>query len=97
MPVIERIITREIAKLNEAYKARGLSVVVENDSLRDFCRAHYDPTRGARGLPGYIKANLRPILVNHVLAHAGSTGEFLIRFNNDSRNFEVEFKELQHA
>jgi ATP-dependent Clp protease ATP-binding subunit ClpB len=95
--VIERIIAREIAKLNDAYRARGLSVVVEEGSLHDFCRAHYDPTRGARGLPGYIKANLRPILVNHVLAHAGSTGTFLIRFNNGSRNFEVEFKEPQHA
>jgi ATP-dependent Clp protease ATP-binding subunit ClpB len=97
MDVIERIIVREIEKLNRAYEARGLRVVVVGASLRDFCRAHYDPTRGARGLPGYIKANLRPILANHVLENTGSAGEFLVRFDNESRNFRVEFKERQDA
>jgi ATP-dependent Clp protease ATP-binding subunit ClpB len=97
MEVIERIISREIDKLNKAYEPRGLRVVVAAKSLQDFCRAHYDPTRGARGLPGYIKANLRPILVNHVLENATRTGEFLVRFNNESRGFEVEFKGHQHA
>ncbi|MBR0664746.1 ATP-dependent Clp protease ATP-binding subunit [Roseomonas hellenica] len=97
MEVIERIISREIDKLNKAYDARGLRVVMAENSLQEFCRAHYDPTRGARGLPGYIKANLRPILVNHVLENARSTGAFLVRFNNESRGFEVEFREHQHA
>lgn len=93
LPIIERIITREIVKLNKAYENRNMRIVVMENSIADFCKRHYDTTRGARGLPGYIKANLRPILVNHILANPNSTGTFYVQFNNDTGLFEVDFKE----
>lgn len=91
--IIEKIIRREIDKLNAAYVSRGMRVEIVGNCITEFCKAHYDATRGARGLPGYIKANLRPILVNQVLETPNATGVFEVTFNIETRKFEVNFRE----
>lgn len=91
LEVIERIIHREITKLNTAYASMGLEIEVQNACIGNFCRDHYDLVRGARGLPGYIKANLRPIIVNYILAHPGEQGTFCTRYNTERKKFEVSF------
>ena len=89
---IQRIISREINKLKKAYEPRGMRISIADGSVESFCIAHYDPTKGARGLPGYLKANLRPIMANQILATPDATGLFDIRFNPGTSNFEVEFR-----
>ena len=42
-------------------------MVVSEEDLKAFCKDHYDPAIGARGLPGFIQANLEPIIVNLIL------------------------------
>lgn len=90
--VIERIIAREVKKLNDSYTKRGLSIAIEEDCIQEFCKAHYNPAYGARGLPGYIKANLRPVIVNHILDNPDQTGTFTVGFNTDKNVFEVQFE-----
>lgn len=89
--VIERIIQREILKLNESYQARGLDIEVQDSCISNFCQDHYDIIRGARGLPGYIKANIRPIMVNYILNNPNEKGTFCASYNTERKNFEVSF------
>lgn len=89
--VIERIIKREITKLNLSYQTKGLSIVMNDSCISAFCHDHYDLIRGARGLPGYIKTNIRPIIVNHILYHPNETGKFSAVYNSNSRKFEITF------
>ena len=42
-------------------------LVVSEEDLKAFCKDHYDPAIGARGLPGFIQANIEPIIVNLIL------------------------------
>lgn len=91
MTVIEKIIKREITKMNNSYITRNLSIDITDETIAEFVEAHYDATRGARGLPGYIKANLRPIIVNHILDNPGVAGTFRVTFNKETSNFAVEF------
>ncbi|WP_392551875.1 AAA family ATPase [Orbus wheelerorum] len=91
LTVIERIIRREITKLNQSYQARGLSIEMNDSCISAFCYDHYDLIRGARGLPGYIKTNIRPIIVNHILHHPNDTGRFNALYNKDSHKFEITF------
>ena len=91
LSVIERIIHREISKLNESYKPKGLEIEISDACITNFCKDHYDIIRGARGLPGYIKANMRPIMVNYILDNPSEQGVFCASYNTDSRNFEVSF------
>ena len=91
MPTIQKIICREIDKMNQSYKERGLSVEISDESVKNFCNDHYDIIRGARGLPGYIKANLRPIIVNHILENPDESGIFKVDYNIETKTFDVEF------
>ena len=90
--VIERIVAREITKLNKGYESRGLRVEFSDQAIADFVDAKYDVVRGARGLPGYIKANLRPIIVNQILADPTAQGVFVTTFDKERGTFVVEFE-----
>ena len=83
--VIERIIRREIDKLNNSYQAKGLEIQVADECISHFC------VRGARGLPGYIKANIRPIVVNYILENPNAEGIFHAHYHTDKKVFEVSF------
>lgn len=89
--------------MSEAVKRKLVEAREENTRIRtrssrstetisDFCKDHYDVVRGARGLPGYIKANLRPIIVNHLLSNPNDKGTFIITYNKESKVFEEEFR-----
>ncbi len=89
--IIERIIRREITKLNDSYRARGLEIEIQDTCISSFCEDHYDLIRGARGLPGYIKANIRPIIVNYILDNPDGKGTFRASYNTERKNFEMSF------
>ena len=91
LQIIERIIHRELAKLNDSYRPRGLEIDIKDSCISLFCKDHYDLIRGARGLPGYIKANIRPIMVNYILGNPDGKGTFSACYNPESKNFEVSF------
>lgn len=91
LEIIERIIRREITKLNDSYQAKGLEIVMEDSCITNFCSDHYDIIRGARGLPGYIKTNIRPIIVNHVLHNPKEKGTFFVVYNTEQQKFEISF------
>ena len=71
---IEKIVAREIRSINENYGEQGITVNVTPQDVKAFCQAKYDPTSGARGLPGYLQANLEPIIVNSLLEHPERRG-----------------------
>lgn len=93
LDVIEKIVYREIQKMYDSYINKGLKLEISStETISNFCKDHYDVVRGARGLPGYIKANLRPIIVNHLLSNPNDKGTFIITYNKETKVFEVEFK-----
>lgn len=95
--VIERIIHREIAKLNASYRDRNLAIEMSDSCISRFCHDHYDVVRGARGLPGYIKANMRPVIVNYILNNPNEKGKFCAKYNVECKNFEVSFLNQRDA
>ena len=91
MEVIERIIRREIDKLNQSYSHRGYTIEIKDSCISTFCHDHYDIIRGARGLPGYIKTNVRPFIVNHILQNPHDQGVFKAIYNQQTHSFDMEF------
>jgi ATP-dependent Clp protease ATP-binding subunit ClpA len=86
---IERIVRREINDLNKAYLDSGIQVNIEEPQLKAFCIDRYDPTAGARGLPGFIQANLEPVIANIVL-EGGPTGTLNVSYNKTTKKFETQ-------
>lgn len=86
---IARITRREIASLNAVYGEKGIPVEIDDADLMAFCTAQYDPRVGARGLPGFITANLEPVIVNSILENPDHRGTAVIRYNSETGQFDV--------
>jgi ATP-dependent Clp protease ATP-binding subunit ClpB len=84
-----KIVWREIQSFDAAYAPQGIKVDITNDTIEMFCRDHYDPTIGARGLPGYIKANLEPEVVNLILSYPDIKGTLVITYDGVNKLFKT--------
>ncbi|HEY3146946.1 MAG TPA: AAA family ATPase [Dongiaceae bacterium] len=85
---IEKIVRREFDSIDKTYSQDGVKVVVSDQDLKEFCKAHYDPAIGARGLPGFIQANIEPIIVNLILDSA-RRGALTLRYDSKGGKFEL--------
>jgi len=70
---------------------------VTPQDVKAFCQAKYDPTSGARGLPGYLQANLEPIIVNSLLEHPERRGVVNFRYDAAASDFVAAFEPLKDA
>jgi len=86
MDTIEKIVFREIARINAFYASQSIEVRFPEPELREFCDKTYSPEIGARGLPGRIK-RIEAMIVEKTMADAAISGTLDIGFDATSRNF----------
>jgi ATP-dependent Clp protease ATP-binding subunit ClpB len=89
LPSIERIVRREFDSMDKTYSQDGISLHVSEADLKAFCKGHYDPAIGARGLPGFIQANIEPIVVNMIL-ESDKRGSVSLSYNAKKAMFELK-------
>ncbi|QIG46510.1 ATP-dependent Clp protease ATP-binding subunit [Nordella sp. HKS 07] len=89
LPSIEKIVRREFDSIDRTYTQEGIKVTVPEADLKAFCKDHYDPAIGARGLPGFIQANIEPIIVNMIL-ESDKRGALDLTYNPKHRAFEIK-------
>lgn len=93
---IERIIRREVSDLDRAYQSHGVRIQLPDADLSAFVKDRYDARVGARGLPGYINAELEPKIVNRLLeGHA--SGTFEVSYDLPSRAFQLTLNEVSNV
>lgn len=88
LPSIEKIVRREFDSIDRTYAQEGIKVEVAEADLKAFCKGHYDPAIGARGLPGFIQANIEPIIVNMIL-DSDKRGKLELAYNPKRAAFEI--------
>lgn len=89
LPSIEKIVRREFDSIDRTYAQEGIKVEVAEADLKAFCEARYDPAIGARGLPGFIQANIEPIIVNMIL-DSDRRGKLQLAYNPKNAAFEIK-------
>lgn len=91
LSVIEKIATREIAKLNAQIRAQGrdLTVEIAPDSLRALCKDQYRPANGARGIPGYFASKIHPAVANTMLEAESAHGVMEVIYDFKTQTLEV--------
>ncbi|MGI9301191.1 MAG: AAA family ATPase [Gammaproteobacteria bacterium] len=91
LPVIERIARREIDKLNSQISAQGhdLSIELSEQSLVALCRDHYNPTNGARGIPGYFASNIHPAVANTILLNQQASGVMEVVYEEQNQELSI--------
>jgi ATP-dependent Clp protease ATP-binding subunit ClpB len=88
LPSIEKIVRREFDAIDRTYAQDGIRIQFGDADLKAFCQVHYDPAVGARGLPGFIQANVEPQIVNRIL-DGGRKGGIKLSFNVKKGGFEL--------
>lgn len=88
---IEKIVKRELNALSKAYKENGLDIVFSDESVKNFCADHYQPRHGARGLQGYVVANIEPLVVNLILENKVKATRLELVYNKETRAFDSQF------
>lgn len=93
---IEKIVRREVSDLDRAYSAgSGIGVCMDDVALASFCADHYDPSVGARGLPGYMQAHLEPALANFVLNQKEPVPSVcVVGYDTPSKRLKATFRKL---
>jgi ATP-dependent Clp protease ATP-binding subunit ClpB len=86
MDTIEKIVFREISRINAFYASQSIEVCFPEAALREFCDKTYSPEIGARGLPGRIK-RIEAMIVEKTMAAAACGGTLDIGFDAASRSF----------
>lgn len=90
---IERIVKREMNALTTAYKQNGLEIKFTDDSITRFCKDHYDPRHGARGLQGYVVANIEPLIVNMILENDVEGASIDLYYDSNTKKFVTTVSE----
>ncbi len=90
LSTMERIVRREITSMDSVYAEKGIHVAAEDSVIAEFCRDQYDPMVGARGLPGFITANLEPHIVDAILEDQNVQGTARVEYLKDQRMFDVK-------
>lgn len=94
---IERIVRRELADVNESYVSNGIHVSIADEDVAAFCQDKYNPEIGARGLPGFIQANLEPILANTVLDAPDYRGPITMKYVNGKFEVKAQIQNQEKA
>jgi ATP-dependent Clp protease ATP-binding subunit ClpB len=89
---IGKIVNRELNKISSRYVDDGLSLVIPESSIVDFCKSQYIPKYGARGMDGYLKTNLEPILANLCLEQPDFKGTVSAIWDASKQTFDIETK-----
>lgn len=86
---IEKIVKRELNGLKSAYQESGVKIEYSDECIKAFCADHYQPRHGARGLQGYIVANIEPLVVNMILENQVDSAVLTLVYNKQTRQFDV--------
>jgi ATP-dependent Clp protease ATP-binding subunit ClpB len=91
LPVIEKIATRDIAKLNAMVQANKpeLSVGITPTELAEMCKDHYKPVEGARGIVGYIAGKVKPAISKTILFEPDAKGKIMIGYDEAKQQVTV--------
>ncbi len=87
---IERIVQREITNIDTVYGEKGVHVIATSEVITAFCLDKYNPRFGARGLPGFINANLEPHIVNTILEDRPGQRTVKVRYDEYTKKFNIE-------
>ena len=93
---IEKIVKRELSALSRAYKENGLEITFTDDSIKSFCADHYQARHGARGLQGYVVANIEPLVVNLILENKIKASHLELVYNKTTKAFDSVFDEVKN-
>lgn len=88
--ILEKIARRELARLNENIKDRGIEAHLPDDDMSQICRDRYNPANGARAIPGYFAKTIRAKIARFMLEHPDQKGRLMMGYDRDQRDVTMK-------
>jgi ATP-dependent Clp protease ATP-binding subunit ClpB len=88
-PTIVKIATRNISKLNTRLEAMGLQLYMEPDQIAELVK-YKSPGHSARGIAGFFKTDIKPILANTILDTPGAKGVMKMHMHPETHELIVD-------
>jgi ATP-dependent Clp protease ATP-binding subunit ClpB len=73
-PTVIRIAERELGKVNEAVKNKGIQVSMDQKTISDVVDIYYNPANGARGITGFFETDVTPVIAETILRTPNDKG-----------------------
>lgn len=73
-PTVVRIAERELAKVNDIVKNKGVQVSMDAQTIKDVVDTYYNPANGARGITGFFETDVTPIIAETILRTPNDKG-----------------------
>ena len=89
---IVKIVKRELNGLKAAYRENNVEVMFNDECIQTFCEDHYDARHGARGLQGYVVANIEPLIVNMILENNVENTRLHLVYNKETKSFDTQIE-----
>lgn len=86
---IAKIAKRQISKLNERMAAMGLELYMEPEQITELVK-YKSPGHSARGIAGFFKTDIKPILADTILDTPGAKGVMKMHIHPETHELIVD-------
>ncbi len=91
LDVVQQIARREIGKLNGRIAEQvKIQISMSDETLRTICQSQYNPTIGARGIPGFFNAKIYPAIARQILGEDQPEGVMEVHYDRESQSIAVD-------
>ena len=89
LAIVEKIALRQLQKVNDKIAAAGSQIVMSDAVITAICKDKYDPSRGARGVPGFFEASIYPAVARAILENPEDGARMAVTYDPGSGTVTV--------
>lgn len=87
--VLLNIAKKDLNRINGLVAKNGVALHMEDADIRDMISDHYDATKGARSILGYIDRNITSSIADSILKHGVSSGTINVFYDKEKKSTEL--------
>jgi len=97
LAIVEKIARRQLQKVNDKIAEAGSRIVMSDMVVTAICKDKYDPTRGARGVPGFFEASIYPAVARAILENPEDGARMAVAYDPGSGTVTVSPQSASRA
>lgn len=87
--VLLGIAKKDLKRINGLVAKNGVALNMEDADIMDMIHDHYDPTKGARSILGYIDRNITSAIADSILKHGVTGGTINVFYDPEKKTTEL--------
>lgn len=81
LEIVEKIARRQLQRVNDKIGPSGSEIVISDEVITAICKDRYDPSRGARGVPGFFETSIYTAVARAILQNPDSGTRMEVQYD----------------